>query len=71
MQSFSGFGSRSKFPNQISQTSLKISSEDFLGKVKNKAGDVEKILKEKDKHGKVAIIQFSLSSDFAKLYSFE
>lgn len=26
--------------------------KDFLGKVKNKAGDVEKILKEKDKHGK-------------------
>jgi len=25
--------------------------KDFLGKVKNKAGDVEKILKEKDKHG--------------------
>lgn len=25
--------------------------KDFIGKVKNKAGDVEKILKDKDKHG--------------------
>lgn len=40
--------------------------EDFLGKVKNKAGDVEKILKEKDKHGKkmvekksFALVRFS------------
>lgn len=24
---------------------------DFFGRVKNKAGDMEKILKEKDKHG--------------------
>lgn len=25
--------------------------KEFFGKVKNKAGDMEKILKEKDKHG--------------------
>lgn len=25
--------------------------QEFFGKVKNKAGDMEKILKEKDKHG--------------------
>lgn len=28
---------------------------EFFGKVKNKAGDMEKILKEKDKHGLICI----------------
>lgn len=28
---------------------------DFFGKVKDKAGDMERILKEKDKHGKTYI----------------
>lgn len=32
--------------------------QDFLGRVKNKAGDVEKILKEKDKHGLCQIYLF-------------
>lgn len=29
--------------------------KDFFGRVKNKAGDMEKILKEKDKHGLLKI----------------
>ncbi|XP_055317657.1 WD repeat-containing protein 7 isoform X2 [Sitodiplosis mosellana] len=36
-------------PSQHNDASKKIS--DFFGRVKNKAGDMEKILKEKDKHG--------------------
>lgn len=30
---------------------MNIKKKDFFGRVKNKAGDMEKILKEKDKHG--------------------
>lgn len=32
-------------------------SKEFFGKVKNKAGDVEKILKEKDKHGLMKLLR--------------
>lgn len=42
--------------------------KDFIGKVKNKAGDVEKILKEKDKHGKIYIYGFNETDP---LYNFK
>ena len=40
-------------------------TKDFLGKVKDKAGDMEKRLKDKDKHGIV-----SISSIVTDLFSF-
>lgn len=42
---------------------------DFIGKVKNKAGDVEKILKEKDRHGK-KFISFYGTLCSLKLFSY-
>lgn len=37
---------------------LSMLPEEFFGKVKNKAGDMEKILKEKDKHGLIKFTCF-------------
>lgn len=36
------------------ETFINITFVDFFGRVKDKAGDVERILKEKDRHGTVS-----------------
>lgn len=36
---------------KINFVKIQFTCKDFFGRVKNKAGDMEKILKEKDKHG--------------------
>lgn len=41
---------------------------DFFGRVKDKAGDVERILKEKDRHGIVLNIVFCLSTLYFCLF---
>ena len=39
------------FSNTLPPLKLPILFKDFLGKVKDKAGDMERLLKDKDKHG--------------------